>query len=65
MQGPVSDREAFGSLMAASQFESSRGHAAKLIAEGRENEMMPRNLLPPFFTTPVTAYRWHSLVGVG
>jgi hypothetical protein len=40
-------------------------HAEGMIAKGEKDEIMPRALIPPIFTSPVSAYRWHSLVAKG
>ncbi|KAJ9154734.1 Dolichol-phosphate mannosyltransferase [Pleurostoma richardsiae] len=65
MQGTVSDKEAISKIMSKEEQEASVAFAAQLIASGRANDIMPRDKLPSDFTTPVTAYRWHSLAGVG
>jgi hypothetical protein len=43
----------------------SLAHAESLIAGGNEGDSMPRALVPELFTSPVSAYRWHSLLAVG
>ncbi|KAK0621384.1 duf1749 domain-containing protein [Bombardia bombarda] len=66
LQGPVSDRESTALLMDKAEMDESVAHAAKMIAEGREDEFMPPDLLPvEYSTNPITAYRWHSLAAVG
>lgn len=40
-------------------------HAEDLIARGEQDEIMPKALIPPIFTSPITAYRWHSLISNG
>jgi hypothetical protein len=40
-------------------------HAEGLIARGEQDEIMPKALVPPIFTSPITAYRWHSLISKG
>jgi alpha-beta hydrolase superfamily lysophospholipase len=37
-------------------------HAERMIAKGDKDEAMPKSLIPPIFTSPITAYRWHSLI---
>jgi hypothetical protein len=36
-----------------------------MIVRGNEHEIMPQALIPPIFTSPITAYRWHSLIAKG
>lgn len=43
----------------------SLSHAESLIAAGSALEAMPTSLIPPIFSSPLTAYRWHSLLAVG
>jgi hypothetical protein len=40
-------------------------HASDMIARGEQDEIVPKSLIPPIFTSPITAYRWHSLISVG
>lgn len=40
-------------------------HAEDMIARGEKDEIMPKSLIPPIFSSPVTAYRWHSLIAKG
>jgi hypothetical protein len=40
-------------------------HASDMISRGEQDEIMPKSLIPPIFTSPVTAYRWHSLISEG
>lgn len=62
LQGPVSDREAFGMCMSEQDLEEARNLARRMIDEGKEDEYMPRDKLPADMrNTPVTAYRWYSL----
>jgi pimeloyl-ACP methyl ester carboxylesterase len=56
LQAPVSDRE--GAMVDnPKSYESNIQHAKQLQAQGREEEMMPRNV----FWAPITAYRFLSL----
>ena len=65
LQGTVSDREAIMPLMSKEDYESSIAYASELIRSGREDDIMPRSKLPSDFESPMTAYRWFSLAGVG
>ncbi len=66
LQGPVSDREAITPTMEKKALDESVAYAAQLLAEGRGDEIMPREKLPGEFRgSPVSAYRWHSLAAVG
>lgn len=65
LQGPVSDREAFGGLMTQDRLQESLRVATDMITKGLEHAVMPREKLPAEFATPVTAYRWHSLLAPG
>jgi alpha-beta hydrolase superfamily lysophospholipase len=40
-------------------------HASDMIARGEQDVIVPKSLIPPIFTSPITAYRWHSLISVG
>jgi hypothetical protein len=37
-------------------------HAESMMAKGDKDEAMPKSLIPPIFSSPITAYRWHSLI---
>ncbi|KZL67042.1 esterase lipase [Colletotrichum incanum] len=65
LQGPVSDRESIVDSVDPEWLKKSLKYAEELIAEGKEGEAMPKDLLPSFFSTPMTAYRWYSLVAKG
>jgi hypothetical protein len=43
----------------------SLAHAEGMIASGKESDCMPRALVPEIFTSPLSAYRWHSILAVG
>ncbi|KAL2129040.1 hypothetical protein VTI74DRAFT_8314 [Chaetomium olivicolor] len=62
---PVSDREAAFLFMAPEDLEKSIKVAKAMIERGQKNDAMPKHFLPPFFTSPLTAYRWHSLAAKG
>ncbi|KXX74294.1 hypothetical protein MMYC01_208559 [Madurella mycetomatis] len=65
LQSPVSDREAALLFMSPDILSRSLEVAKEMIESGRNGDPMPRDLLPPIFTTPITAYRWHSLAAEG
>lgn len=68
LQGPVSDREAFGPLLERDGRDpaESLAYATRAVEEGRGDEVyMPRRLLPVGWNTPISAYRWHSLISFG
>ncbi|EUC46257.1 hypothetical protein COCMIDRAFT_93280 [Bipolaris oryzae ATCC 44560] len=65
MQAPTSDRETASLLMPPEFLDTSLQYAQDLIAKGKEMEIMPLDLIPPIFSSPISAYRWHSLVSVG
>jgi len=65
LQGPVSDREALGMVMAENDIRESVAWAEDRIKQGKgREEMMPWRWMPAGFRDgPVTAYRWWSLAG--
>jgi len=67
LQAPCSDREAIGLVSTKEQIAASLAAASDMIEAGREDAVMPRDKLPPsaMFSTPITAYRWNSLVAPG
>ena len=65
LQAPTSDREIASLLMSPDLIARSLEHATSLIEKGEVKAVMPAYLLPGIFTTPVTAYRWQSLVSEG
>ena len=65
LQGPTSDRETASLLMPEDFAFNSLKHAEDLVAKGEENSVMPAAFIPPIFSSPITAYRWHSLISVG
>lgn len=65
LQGPVSDREAFGALMPRGEMDESLRIAGAMIAAGNADAIMPRDKVPASFDTPITAYRWRSLLSAG
>lgn len=69
LQAPVSDRESNGKSIPAEAIERSLKFAKELIADGKELQVMSHEQLPLEFTdqvhTPITAYRFHSLLSTG
>jgi hypothetical protein len=65
LSAPISDRETAAILMPSEFLEQTIQHAKSMIADGKQEETMPKALIPPIFTSPVTAYRWHSLIAKG
>lgn len=65
LQGPVSDREGIVDLMDSDQLRDSLATASKLIDEAEGNKIMPADQIPYVYATPMTAYRYNSLVSVG
>ncbi|KAH7143915.1 hypothetical protein EDB81DRAFT_796790 [Dactylonectria macrodidyma] len=63
MQGCVSDREAFELVMPNPQ--PSLDLAAKMIAEGKANDVMPMDMIPSVLNAPISAYRFQSLTAKG
>ena len=55
LQAPASDRE--GAMIDNENYEANINHARKLQAQGKEDEMMPRDA----FWAPITVYRFLSL----
>jgi hypothetical protein len=64
-QAPTSDRETALLLMTQDLITQSLDHATSLLRKGEPKSIMPTHLLPSIFTTPITAYRWHSLLCPG
>ncbi|KAL2201226.1 hypothetical protein P885DRAFT_56640 [Corynascus similis CBS 632.67] len=66
LQGPVSDREAVRLSEDEGEVERSLKVAEDMVKEGKGGEVMERGVMPQGWRgSPVTAYRWASLVGVG
>lgn len=63
MQGPVSDRETLELIMPDP--EPSLELAAKMIADGKQDDCMPNEMLPALLGAPITAYRFWSLAAKG
>ncbi|KAF1953595.1 DUF1749-domain-containing protein [Byssothecium circinans] len=62
LTSPVSDRETASMLMPPNFLSQTLQHAESMIADGNKDEIMPKHLIPPIFTSPISAYRWHSLI---
>ncbi|CAG5181420.1 uncharacterized protein ALTATR162_LOCUS9753 [Alternaria atra] len=65
MQAPTSDRETAALLMSPDLLSTSLQYAQDLIAKGEEKTIMPTFFIPAIITSPITAYRWHSLISIG
>ncbi|AEO69211.1 uncharacterized protein THITE_44080 [Thermothielavioides terrestris NRRL 8126] len=66
LQGPVSDREAIGMTEDKREVEAALRVAERMVREGRGGEVMATGEMPSGWRgSPVTAYRWASLAGVG
>jgi hypothetical protein len=65
LQAPTSDRETATLLMSPELIVQSLEHATSLIEKGEPKAVMPTHLLPLIFSTPITVYRWHSLLSPG
>jgi pimeloyl-ACP methyl ester carboxylesterase len=66
LQGPVSDREAIGMGEDGGVVQAALGVAEGMLRMGKGGEVMATEVLPAGFRgSPVTAYRWASLAGVG
>ncbi|UNI21360.1 hypothetical protein JDV02_007356 [Purpureocillium takamizusanense] len=63
LQAPVSDREGLESVY--SDYQASIDLASQRIAEGRANDCLPSDKVPPMLAVPMTAYRLHSLCAKG
>ncbi|KAL0930804.1 esterase lipase [Colletotrichum truncatum] len=65
LQGPASDRESIVDFVDSEELKKSLELAEKMISGGKGSEVMPRDYVPSVFSTPLTAYRWHSLAAKG
>ncbi len=63
LQAPVSDREALEEVYP--EFQESLDLATQWIAEGRANDCLPSDKVPPMLAAPMSAYRLHSLCAKG
>jgi hypothetical protein len=65
LQTPTSDRETASLLMPPELLAQTLQHAQDMITRGEQNETMPTTLIPSIFMSPITAYRWQSLIANG
>ncbi|KAJ4984845.1 UPF0613 protein PB24D3.06c 1 [Stagonosporopsis vannaccii] len=65
LQAPTSDRATAGMLMSPECYSRTLDFSKNLIAQGDKEQIMPKHLLPDIFTSPISAYRWHSLIAQG
>jgi pimeloyl-ACP methyl ester carboxylesterase len=65
LSSPTSDRETASLFMPAEFLAQTLAHADSMIASGDKDEIMPKALVPPIFSSPISAYRWHSLIAPG
>ncbi|KAH6890516.1 hypothetical protein B0T10DRAFT_605996 [Thelonectria olida] len=63
LQGGISDRDTLELIMADP--EPSLELAAKMIAEGKADHMMPNDMIPSVLGAPISAYRFQSLAAKG
>ena len=62
MQAPVSDREAFGTEIDPDELKKLNEHANYLVSNGKKSELLGSNYSKFVVDTPITAYRWCSLM---
>ncbi len=65
LQAPSSDRVTAGMLMTLDLYRRTLQYSGDLIAQGKKDSIMPQELIPDIFTSPITAHRWHSLIAKG
>ena len=65
LQAPTSDRVTAGVLMTPDFYQHTLDYTKDQIARGNKDRIMPRDFIPEIFTSPVSAYRWHSLIAEG
>ena len=65
LQGPASDREALKLELSEEEHSKPLKAATDLISQGKGLELLPRFTGNLVYFPPMTAYRWHSLQGVG
>lgn len=65
LQAPTSDRVTAGMLMSPEFYSRTLNFSENLIAQGNDDQVMPKDLIPDIFTSPISAYRWHSLISKG
>jgi hypothetical protein len=62
LQAPTSDRETASMLMPPDFYKQTLEFVENEIARGNKDGIVPRDLIPGIFNSPITAYRWHSLI---
>ncbi|KAF1808320.1 siderophore biosynthesis lipase/esteras-like protein [Eremomyces bilateralis CBS 781.70] len=65
LQAPVSDREGLVDDLPEGVYEGLNELAKGWVAEGRGEDVLPRERVRPFVKAPVTARRWLSLASPG
>lgn len=63
LQAPVSDRE--GLAPVCPDMDDAIEYATKMIAEGKSDQLVPKDNVPSMVGAPITAYRLHSLLAKG
>lgn len=61
-QASCSDRECFGLFASRDIIDDLNGRAKKLLDEGKPEELLPREFSAYTNDTPITAYRWCSIM---
>ncbi|CAK7240649.1 MAG: hypothetical protein STHCBS139747_002095 [Sporothrix thermara] len=62
LQAPVSDRQCLVPYFKPGEHEMTVAATEKMIKEGKEDEIVPREFMPEMIKAPHSAYRWHSLI---
>lgn len=65
LQAPTSDRATASMLMSSEFYSHTLEFSTGLIKQGDKDRIMPKDMIPEIFTTPISAYRWHSLIAKG
>ncbi|WBF13307.1 hypothetical protein N7582_002653 [Saccharomyces uvarum] len=65
IQASCSDRESFGQAIDPPLLATLNARAKQLVNAGRQNELLSSEYSTHLFNTPVTAYRWCSLMEPG
>ncbi|ANZ73210.1 BA75_00472T0 [Komagataella pastoris] len=61
-QAPVSDREAFSNELPIEELDALNEEARAILESKGANELLPQKFRELAFNTPITAYRWLSLM---
>lgn len=61
LQAPVADRGALGIDLGQEALDESVKIAKVLIDMGKGEERMPKDRIPHWFATPISAQRWYAL----